>query len=213
MTGFLLASCMLILLLVMKSLPSITNPFRLIVIAGLATLSYQLIIGGGSGQAFVWFYCLPMIVFYIFGLREGVFWVGVSIVLTTLLFLFSPAREFHTSLDSLRFLVTYTIVAIIAYGLESSRSKYAQELREERDALHLAMQQVKTLRGLLPICASCKSIRDDQGYWNKIETYLNEHSEVQFSHGICPACLEKLYPEEFAEMNKSGSIPRQTTNT
>jgi PAS domain S-box-containing protein len=55
--------------------------------------------------------------------------------------------------------------------------------------------QVQTLSGLLPICASCKKIRDDRGYWNRIETYISEHSQAEFSHGLCPDCLERLYPE------------------
>ena len=58
-----------------------------------------------------------------------------------------------------------------------------------------ALGKVKTLSGLLPICASCKKIRDDNGYWNQIETYVQAHSEAEFSHSICPACARKLYPE------------------
>ena len=55
--------------------------------------------------------------------------------------------------------------------------------------------QVKTLRGLLPICANCKKVRDDRGYWSQIETYVSERSEAEFSHGLCPDCLRKLYPD------------------
>ncbi|MDI7262116.1 MAG: response regulator, partial [Thermodesulfobacteriota bacterium] len=54
--------------------------------------------------------------------------------------------------------------------------------------------EVKVLRGFLPICSSCKRIRDDKGYWNLIENYIKAHSEAEFSHGICPECSEKLYP-------------------
>ena len=54
--------------------------------------------------------------------------------------------------------------------------------------------QIKTLRGLLPICSSCKKIRDDQGYWEQIETYVRDHSEADFTHSICPECIKKLYP-------------------
>jgi hypothetical protein len=57
-----------------------------------------------------------------------------------------------------------------------------------------ALGTVKTLSGLLPICASCKKIRDDKGYWNQIEAYIQSHSEAEFSHSICPACAKKLYP-------------------
>ena len=61
--------------------------------------------------------------------------------------------------------------------------------------LHKALDEVKTLSGFLPICASCKKIRDDKGYWNQIEAYISEHSEAEFSHGICPECAKNLYPD------------------
>ena len=56
-------------------------------------------------------------------------------------------------------------------------------------------KKVKTLSGFLPICVSCKKIRDDKGFWNQVEAYISEHSEVEFSHGICPDCMKKLYPD------------------
>jgi DNA repair exonuclease SbcCD ATPase subunit len=74
-----------------------------------------------------------------------------------------------------------------------------KKIERENDSLILdlkeALDNVKQLSGLLPICASCKKIRDDQGYWKRIETYITEHSEAQFTHGICPECSKKLYPE------------------
>jgi hypothetical protein len=80
------------------------------------------------------------------------------------------------------------------------------EAAEERERLVAALQdalsKVKQLSGLLPICASCKKIRDDQGYWNQIEEYIRNHSEADFSHGFCPPCLEKLYPDFIAEKSK-----------
>ena len=57
------------------------------------------------------------------------------------------------------------------------------------------LSEIQTLRGILPICANCKKIRDDKGYWNQIEAYISDHSEVQFSHSICPECAKELYPE------------------
>ncbi len=61
--------------------------------------------------------------------------------------------------------------------------------------LQKSLSEIKTLSGLIPICASCKKIRDDGGYWNQIELYIRDHSEVEFSHGICPQCAEDLYPK------------------
>ncbi len=68
-----------------------------------------------------------------------------------------------------------------------------------------ALAKVKTLSGFLPICASCKKIRDDHGYWASVEQYIEQHSETVFSHGICPSCAQKLYPEMFAEKQHTPS--------
>ncbi|MCC5844834.1 MAG: hypothetical protein JJU05_11335 [Verrucomicrobia bacterium] len=65
-----------------------------------------------------------------------------------------------------------------------------------------AMSEIRILSGMLPICASCKNIRDDQGYWKQIEDYLHTHSEAQFSHSICPGCAKKLYPDLYEEINR-----------
>ncbi|MBI3355364.1 MAG: GatB/YqeY domain-containing protein [Nitrospirae bacterium] len=68
------------------------------------------------------------------------------------------------------------------------------ELRRSNDALQKALRDVKVLRGLIPICASCKKIRNDGGFWQQLEEYIGEHSEDEFSHGICQPCVKKLYP-------------------
>ncbi len=76
-----------------------------------------------------------------------------------------------------------------------------RQVEKEKDALIAAltkaMNKVKLLSGLVPICASCKNIRDDNGYWMQVEKYIQEHSEAKFSHGICPICAKKLYPDLF----------------
>jgi PAS domain S-box-containing protein len=71
--------------------------------------------------------------------------------------------------------------------LEKEKEKIIQDLQK-------ALTDVKALSGLLPICSSCKKIRDDKGYWNQIEVYIRDHSEADFSHSLCPDCIEKLYP-------------------
>jgi hypothetical protein len=71
---------------------------------------------------------------------------------------------------------------------ETQREHLIKELQD-------AASRIKVLSGLLPICASCKKIRDDKGYWNDLETYIADHSEADFSHGICQDCARRLYPE------------------
>jgi PAS domain S-box-containing protein len=71
---------------------------------------------------------------------------------------------------------------------EQERERLISELQE-------ALAKIKTLRGLIPICASCKKVRDDRGYWQQVEVYIRDHSEAEFSHGLCPDCARQLYPE------------------
>ncbi len=80
-------------------------------------------------------------------------------------------------------------------GHHLEKEAYRKSLEIKIQELKQAMAQIKSLKGLLPICAHCKNIRDDKGYWNQIEDYIQKHSEAEFSHGICPNCVEILYPD------------------
>ena len=123
----------------------------------------------------------------------------------------------------IRFFTTYAIVAAVAFWFEHFRETYRTgmetkcvELETERTRLEFeilerrrtesekehaitqlkdALAQVRVLRGLLPICSSCKQIRDEHGNWTQIEAYIDERSEAKFSHGICPDCARRLYPD------------------
>lgn len=96
--------------------------------------------------------------------------------------------------------------------LDAANGRLVQEIEERKRTeaekeqliaeLQKAMQDVKVLSGFLPICASCKKIRDDTGYWRQIEEYISKHSSALFSHGICPDCTKKLYPEFHEELQR-----------
>lgn len=86
-------------------------------------------------------------------------------------------------------------IALISDHKQELLKASEQRYRARTAELEEALQQVKSLKGLLPICASCKNVRDDRGYWQAVESYLSTHSEVEFSHGLCPDCIRKLYPE------------------
>jgi PAS domain S-box-containing protein len=88
------------------------------------------------------------------------------------------------------------VAGLIGAILDITERKNAETEKEKLIIqLQEALDKVKLLSGLLPICASCKKIKDDQGYWKQIEIYIRDHSEAEFSHGICPECAKKLYPE------------------
>ena len=88
------------------------------------------------------------------------------------------------------------MVGYALFSKDVTESKKAEKEREDLIVkLQVALKQVKTLSGFIPICASCKKIRDDKGFWNVVEKYIEEHSNAEFTHGICPECSERLYPE------------------
>jgi len=88
--------------------------------------------------------------------------------------------------------------AVLAYFRDITERKQIEKEREKLiSELKEALSQVKKLHGLLPICASCKKIKNEKGYWEQIEIYISQHSEADFSHGICPECVKKLYPEYY----------------
>jgi hypothetical protein len=73
-------------------------------------------------------------------------------------------------------------------------------LEKTTKRLQGALDNIKTLEGLLPMCANCKNIRDDDGYWQQVEVYIRQHSKAEFSHSICPECAHQLYPDLFNEV-------------
>lgn len=79
------------------------------------------------------------------------------------------------------------------------RKARERELSRSNEELQQALREVKVLKGLVPICASCKKIRNDQGFWQQLEEYLQQHSEAEFSHGLCTPCIKKLYPGVYAD--------------
>ncbi|MCX6132925.1 MAG: triple tyrosine motif-containing protein [Ignavibacteriales bacterium] len=85
------------------------------------------------------------------------------------------------------------LIASIFYAYRRRVALLLQREKELKERVNEAVAQIKVLGGLIPICANCKKIRDDKGYWNQLEKYLKEHSEAEFTHGICPECREKLY--------------------
>jgi hypothetical protein len=82
----------------------------------------------------------------------------------------------------------------------------AIEYRLAAEQLAVALEEVKVLSGLLPICSHCKSIRDDAGYLSSLERYFQSQTQAQFSHGICPCCLKEQHPEVYAKMKAAGKV-------
>jgi len=199
--------------------------YRLNALLFAAMLVYALSIGGAEGGKVLWCYTFPLITLFLLGRHEGLLWSCGFLLPILLVFdgsLLSQAGSYPAEF-SLRFVLSYLIVSAIAYWFEFLRTKYrigmeekARLLEQEKqvlqqnieqrvqaeaekdkliEELRKALEEVDTLRGLLPICSYCHKIRDDEGLWNRIESYLEQRTDVSFSHGICPDCRDKHFPE------------------
>ncbi len=118
----------------------------------------------------------------------------LSSVLTILGFFYSPigGEMWKILLNRALALFAIWVTAILTLQRKSIEDEQLKILQEKKQIL----EETKVLRGLLPICASCKKIRDDNGYWNRIELYIEKHSDAHFSHGICQDCQEELYGDQ-----------------
>lgn len=118
-------------------------------------------------------------------------------------------------LDELVIVAVYLMIAFAVYSFRRRR-----EVQVSRDRLALknkelqaAFTEIKRLRGMIPICSSCKNIRDDSGYWHEVAAYISDHSDAEFTHSICPDCAQKLYPDFIQdEMTKDEMKPKDQTS-
>ena len=107
------------------------------------------------------------------------------------------AETSYSRLEKITIVITVAGVflsVVIAIVASYRVIKAEKVLLEEKNKLQEALNEIKTLRGIIPICSHCKKIRNDDGIWQKIEKYFDEHSEAKFSHGICPDCMTRYYP-------------------
>ncbi|MEO1268556.1 MAG: hypothetical protein AAFX99_10690, partial [Myxococcota bacterium] len=159
----------------------------------MTVLSAALMMGGPFQYVFLWLYLLPPAYVYLLGHREGSLW-SLGTALVALPVMLWSSSDYPLVLE-VRFGLTLGLLGLSSLAQEWSREQVNAELMADNARLRDALTEVGILRGLLPVCTACKSVRDDQGYWTHVETYISEHSDIRFSHSICPRCFRELYPD------------------
>ena len=147
---------------------------------------------------------IPVSVPFLLGFKEGSIWVIIMIFLMSVMILGEIGYVYPRQIGY-RFLAVFSTVTSLSCSMEFLRERYMKQLKKEKAALQKALGEIRLLKGMVPICASCKKIRNDEGFWTQIEHFMKEHSDLEFSHGICPDCATKLFPS-----NKKGNrdIPK-----
>ncbi|MEM8997398.1 MAG: hypothetical protein AAGF23_21620 [Acidobacteriota bacterium] len=155
---------------------------------GLLTLLYEMNAKVDDALVLQWLIVHPIAVFFLLGAREGALWVLGGAGLSTLVLLSLADHRAYDPAFLPVFMPTFLVLGAIGYSLEASRRRLMGHVEAETAALERALAQEATLQDLMPICAQCKSVRDDEGYWHKIETYLDEHTPAALESALCPAC-------------------------
>jgi MASE6 len=163
--------------------------------------------GGENGSAFVWSFVFPLMSIFLLGGLIGFVASTIFLILTIVIFILGHQVSsflFYSTDLIIRFISAFCMVTLLAVIMEQARVLVQRKLLNANLKLKKSLKEVKTLTGLLPICANCKDIRDDKGYWSQLEEYVQQHSDAQFSHGICPQCSDKLYGDQewYIQMKK-----------
>jgi hypothetical protein len=175
--------------------------------------------GGANNSTYVWVFTYPLITLFLLGSWFGSLASFLLLGLMSIVFAVGDSVAYVTSYEAdliLRITACYITVTLLALVMGRVRHitqnrlrisntkleeavKSLEQAQHEKDGLILELQQtideVKTLKGIIPMCSACKKIRDDSGYWQQVEEYVKNHSNAEFSHGICPECSKKLYPD------------------
>ena len=165
--------------------------YRGVLAPAVILLTAILFLGGGGGYAILWYYVFPAGFYFVFGAREGSVWVA-ALVVPACFILFSDLGASYSADLRYRFGVTFSLMTAMALGLQLSRDRADRELALEKASLEEALAKVRTLSEMLPMCAWCRKVRDDEGYWMRIEEYLREETGTEVSHGICEECAVML---------------------
>lgn len=174
--------------------------------------TFLLAFGGVDQSAFVWIFTYPLLALFMLGKRLGSILSMAMLMLTLLVFWLGRQYPFIASYNdnlTYRILSTYLTLFLISLIMEHLRKTVQDRLQENRQKLERAnrekeqligelqstLQEIDLLRGILPICACCKKVRNDSGYWEQVEEYIRARSKAQFSHSICPDCAVQYYDE------------------
>lgn len=182
---------------------------------GILTL-FLAYLGGTERSAVIWTLTFPIIALNMLGPRRGTVFSALHLAMLMSLFAFGRVIGMPVSYSFFwgsRILFAYSTVFLITLIAEKLRATIQRKLLKTQEQLEQTVRQkekliseltdtlneVKTLRGIIPICAHCKKIRSDTGYWEQVEQYVQDRSEAQFSHALCPDCAKALYPDQLSQ--------------
>lgn len=185
--------------------------FRLLSGLLFALLIQPFFFEGAEISELYWLYLFPLVSSFLLGVRgsaiSSVVLLGFACVV-----LFVPDFPVHgqvTTNTRLFFILSFVLVSLLSIQMERLRQLYMEVLMHRLASVEQTYRNIRTVKGLVPVCRECKSIRNDHGFWTRFDRYLLENADVVFSHGICESCLAREAPDVFREMQEeSGGLKK-----
>lgn len=193
------SSVMLITVLLLRK-DKIYTAANIITFGSLQFLLIQPFIWGNPNiHEILWFFLIPLIANYLFGYKKSLF-ILIPFFLFVLLLFQEPSFLPKISLAfdfKFFFLLIFSIITVLSFFIERSISKYITALEDKIFQLQENYSNIKAIKGLVPVCSACHSIKNEEGFWTKLETYINNNSDLKLSHGICDDCLKSHFPDSY----------------
>jgi hypothetical protein len=190
-----------------------------VVIAGVF-YAYLVTTGGKANTGFIWMFSYPSIATFLLGKRKGMFFTCLLFIYSLIIMFneqsFIASSANYTFSLSLRITFSYLLICLFAWAVEATRESAQLEYSEINEEIKNSCKELKNrqnekkkiiaelreaiveteqLKRILPICSSCKKVRNDKGYWEQVEEYFNQHSGTRFSHSVCPSCARIHYKD------------------
>jgi len=197
--NFLIISAIIILMIYFRISANYTI-YKIVpvIISGLFFI-YLVSTGGIADTGPLWSYIFPILSYFILGYKKGTAAILVEIFLFIII-LFVPGIPIliadYQLYFKFRFILSTMFVSILAFSLEHARFNSFEKQEMLIIKLKSANDEIKELNNLIPICARCKKVRNDKGYWEQVESYLQKRAKISFTHSLCKECSDKLYGKE-----------------
>lgn len=164
--------------------------YRSLLAAGLVLVTYEACIGTNAGFSFLWFYVFPIPCYFLLGRREARVWIAAVVLILAWLLFGADPHIFPGGHPGLNALISLALLGLLAHGLDTTRENLAEAFVEESQALQRTRVDVHDLRGLIPLCARCRSPRNDVTYRDQVTSYLARSSPAELIAAQCPNCVD-----------------------
>ncbi|MBN2715590.1 MAG: hypothetical protein JXX14_07020 [Deltaproteobacteria bacterium] len=199
---------LLMIAAVLNRVHHVRRTYHLSVVVTFALFAFLFVTPSPNATDYFWLFLIPLTACFVLGHRLGAIWSAATLAFAAIVFTLPwfQTRYPYTTEAKLFFTTTFILLTFFSVTMERVRKRYFDHILKVIGDLKQVYEGIRTLKGLVPVCSKCKAIRNDDGYWTRVDYYLYSHAEMALSHGICPDCLKREMPDLYEEMKAKGEL-------